>query len=292
MKRVGAPRHVAITRVQRCTGVISAQSVWCVPLGYQNAAMLGGGDLQEMFLNLVQDESVTLSETGHPLSGTKIGDLTRRLILSHMISEVTIRNMTNAPVTITLYNICARRDRSVDTDEPDIFWYNGLQNEAVTGLTAPTPGQILVSGANTRAGHYFNLADTPFQSEDFVMNWRVEKVTKFALHPGSEHVHTISMNLNRVFSQILANEYGILHGLTQFLMMSSEGAVTNDTATPALIGTSTYALDIVTQTRFQFQGLERMRTVYISKNEVSTIIGANEGNVEEDTDHITTVSYT
>lgn len=198
---------------------------------------------------------------------------TRRMMVKQVISTTRIKNMTNMPVKITLYDCTPRRDQNSTTvGLPETTWANGVLDEA------------LALANNTNAQLDQMPGATPFQSEQFCQAYRVLKVTKFELHPGSEHKHFISVKPKGLFNAELQNNWNYYRGLTRFLLVVVEGGIVDTAGATNIVSTSDAKIDFVTTVRYSFTAMEKSKTGFTQYNGLPAIAFASQQLILEDTD--------
>lgn len=227
---------------------------------------MGNADTEAMGVNLFADA---------PATG--ISPFTLKWKIERLVIESRIKNMTNVPVQIRLYDMVVRRDAVAATNDPLTAWTQGLTDEAAPGV-----GSTL--------GRAFPGAE-PFESRFFCETFKVLKKTTFHLGPGSEHLHKISGNPPYINDRSLTSRYSWLAKRTRFLMIVVEGGVTDQGPVPAPFGVnySKHAVDIVTEYKVKFYGLEKSRTIYSAFTDLVNILAGNEMTITEDTDAATPV---
>lgn len=211
---------------------------------------------------------------------------TDRFQLKWIKSVITIKNVTNAQVTIWLYDIVPRRDLQAIPD-PANDVYNGVYvdeaGDAKVGPTVPVTNKVPGGGGGFNVYPIENGV-TPYQSEDFVHAWIVKKVTKIVLHSGSEHIHRIKLNYRSTVSQEMVSNYVAYHKRTVAVLMGIQGPLDNDATLKENVGTDLCSCDMFASTEMCFTQLEKCRTVHTQyKNYVAITAGQE---MLEDTDAI------
>lgn len=200
-----------------------------------------------------------------------------RFKIDYIRIESRMKNMTNVPIQIRLYDIEARRDdetASSALDLPSASWNSGLIEQDNPGVGV-TPSNLF-PGAE------------PFESERFTKRFKVLKKTTFELGAGSEHTHIISGRPPWIMDRALTGRYNVIGRRTRFLMMVVEGGVTHESATHANISYSKHAVDVVTEYKARFFSMEKARSAYTSYSSMPAALTA-EVTITEDTDIATPV---
>lgn len=168
-----------------------------------------------------------------------------------------IKNQHNIPVRIVLYDITTRRD-NVGAGSPITAWQQGMDNKTTT------------------AGSQIDLAfpgTTPFMSEQFTQNYRVVKTSKFMLHPGSEHQHTLMVKPKYMFNEILMVNQVLLANLSHSVMMVVTGGVgTTGSGVAQEVQLSTAQIAVTAEYSQSYQVYERSIPVLTQYNGLTTTV--------------------
>lgn len=220
-------------------------------------SIFGFDHLQAMATQLRVDEAPTT-----PV----IGQLARRMFVESAELDLRIKNQTSGQVNLSVYDVVARRDRSIfvaaDTD-----WQQGV-TETVD------PGSSLVNGWQTPGS-------TPFQSAQFTQFWVVKKRTQFTLHAGSEHVHHVRYVVNRLVNTAMTSDIGLIKGLSMQVMVVMEGPIA-ETSVGSNVGLAEAALNYVARCRTKFSAMEKGRTIFTNWQNLA--VGTVVDQMVEDTD--------
>nr|WMC00977.1 capsid protein [Cressdnavirus D_HF4_1386] len=203
---------------------------------------------------------------------------TRRMQLMHCKAKYTIKNQTNVPVEMWLYDCVLRRDSTGTIQGPDTDWVNGLADEAVSisGVTNANAQQGLLPGQR------------PFESQLFCQRWKVSKVTKFVLDPGREHIHYVTIKPSGLLNNELLRSYNGLRGLTTTVMPVVKGGLVQDTTTPFNITYGPAEVDCITEVQYKFTALEKSRSAYTQYSSLPNAL-TNLGTILPDTDAVANV---
>lgn len=180
---------------------------------------------------------------------------TRRMMVESVRCKVTMKNHTNSPIDVTLYDIVPKRDepRSLDGVKPNFRWQSGLLNESVT----------IVGTANQNAQSVSFPGAKPFQSQEFCQFFTVKKVTHFVLGAGTEHIHYITIKPKFLFNNAFTASENLIARLTHYLMGVIKGPIAHDSGTgPTQVSYAPAVLDYITETQYRFRALEKNRTAY------------------------------
>lgn len=200
-----------------------------------------------------------------PATQNSAGNLTaatRKIFIKSCTTAYTMKNVTNSPVRVVLYDCVLRRDQQVLV-RPSTVWNDGVLDEAVT-----VPGAGTITNART-----FRIPGaTPFQSQKFCQYFKVRKVTKYELHPGSIHVHRVTTKPGGLLSNELTTNF-YMRGLATYVMAVVTGGIEDDATTTlgaGTVSTSAFAVDVVTETRIEATTFERSRSAYVQWNTLAT----------------------
>lgn len=277
-KRVCAPTFMLSNTGQRMVSPSTSgeQGVHDLPswegTGVQELANFGQQMLQDINATLAAIEPTAATQNQANTTA-----LTRKIMIKSVTTAYQLKNMTNSPVRVILYNCVLRRDQQTVT-RPSTVWAQGVINEAI-----PLAGNANLLGPGVPGA-------TPFQSEQFCQFFKVRKVTKFELHPGSVHVHRVTTRPAGLLSAEYFNNFKGYRGLTSYVMAVVTGGITEDIAALTSVSTSQYAIDMIAETRIEATTFERSRSAYVSWNKISTVIPIlQQANMDEDTDVVDTV---
>lgn len=197
-------------------------------------------DLLAMVANLRFDEATTTSTNA-------LSYLTRKFYVSRIKSVSHIRNMTTAPVNITLYDIVPRKDMTEDFI-PSNMWIQGLAN-----VEAAVANSVDIEA--TRPGV------TPFMSPRLTKFFKIKKVKEFTLHAGSVHKHYVTLYPNKMWTVDEVTEVYYTAGLSVFTLVVVKGGVAHSVAAPSQVVYSNAIVDILTDYHAVGYVMERNPTV-------------------------------
>lgn len=226
---------------------------------------MGFADLEAMVTNLFADAA-----------NVSIAPSTVKWKISSLRIESRIKNMTNVPVQIRLYDILVRRDDEGSIALPSAVWNNGIIAQANAGVG--------ITPTNTFPGA------EPFESREFCQRFNVVKKTTFHLGAGSEHVHVIKGSPPWLNDRAISAQFSVMGKRSRFLLMVVEGGVTNETdVVPGAAGVnySKLAVDVVTEYKAKFYALEKNRTVYTTYSNLQVL--TDEVTITEDADTVAPV---
>lgn len=266
LRRAGAERHIVMNLAQRINMTTQNQTGWTtLPLSLTtasavNTALFSQQDLLACFQNLETDQAVPAATTSALWTNA-----TERFYLREINSTVTIKSESNSQITVWLYDVTFRRDWGTTID-PVVQFKGGIYSDEtgdhVVAATA-TIQQKDPSGTNDLTTVPMQTGLTPYQSEQFCQIFKVRRVTKLILHPGSEHVHRINLKYNKMVNRELVANYTAFHGSTVCVLVGVQGPLTHSgTANTYEAGTYTAAIDCMVTTHYRFSQMEKCRTVH------------------------------
>lgn len=205
--------------------------------------------------------------------------LTRRFMIKSVRAKYTLKNATNIPIEVVLYDVQPKRDmQNLTNNDPVTLWNFGMADQSVT-----LPGGAV--DANSAQSAF--PGSTPFQSQYFCQFWTVKRKSRFILHAGSEHVHWVNLAPKYPFNAELTRNMPLMRGVTTAVMAVIKGGVAQDGTNTLLAGTSIAELAYTCETQYSFTAMERSRTLFTQYNGLA---GSASRTVLEDTDVITTTA--
>lgn len=243
-----------------------------------DAFLLSTADLQEMA------RVVSAFDPTGTLVGGNTSANTRRLMVNSVKTCITMKNMSNVPLTITLYDLQPRKDGGgigatpYDGYNPGAAWTLGLQEQAVS------------IGTNQNNLYEQFPGATPYQSVRFCQTWIIKRKSKFMLHPGSNHKHYITIKPGYMFNVAGFTAQAWMRYMTTCVMAVVEGGVVHQTAGPTIspVTLSPGLLDYVSETQYKFTAMEKSRTAYTQYSDLNTLPSATQATIVEDTDTVGT----
>lgn len=230
--------------------------------GTPKVAALTAYDLEQMFINL--ESEITVPVTSNVAT-------TRRLIVNFVKLKYTIRNQTNMPIRVTLYDCVARRDtiatNILASHRPADLW-GYITEEENTTL------------GNVRKDTSF-LGMTPFEGEKFVNYWKIGKRTVFMLHPGSNHVHYVKIRPGMIFNRTFTAAAGMIHGYTYAPLLVLAGPLVHDSVLKGQPVVGTARVDIMCEYHAEFQAVERSATTVTEWQSLGAITNVAQGILED-----------
>jgi len=229
--------------------------------------VMGFADTEAMAGNIQLDDAVNPA----------VNLITRKWKIQSLKLETRIKNMTNVPIQIRLYDIVSRRDDEGQAPTPREAWIQGLSEQTTT---IPLQGSITFPGAE------------PYESGHFCQRFAIVKRSMFHLGAGSEHVHVIKGRPPWLNDRSITSKYTSLGRRTRWLLMVVEGGVTDnyppegggDTA----VNYSRHAVDVITEYKVKFFALEKSRALYQNFSNLFSLDG-QENTITEDADESTPV---
>lgn len=228
---------------------------------------MGFADTEAMAANLELDEAVNPA----------VNEITRKWKIQKLRIESRIKNMTNVPVQIRLYDILSRRDDEGQSPTPREAWIQGLNEQTNVAFSA---GTVFFPGAE------------PYESGHFTQRFLIVKRTMFHLGAGSEHVHVIKGSPPWLNDRTITSKYTSLGKRTRWLLMVVEGGVTDnyppEGGGDTEVNYSRHAVDVVTEYKTKFYGVEKSRSLYQNFSNLISLAG-QENTITEDADEPTAV---
>jgi len=269
-KKVGAPRVMSTAASTRLASLGGEQfpfsiALFTLPGGTSTSSLFGFDHLDALYDQLRVDNAATTPA---------IGVLAQRLYLSDCDFEARLRNSSTGQLRVSIYDLVCRRDRGGQTEAHNDF-ANGLLDTLDPASTFPLIPQT-------------SPGASPFQSQRLTQNWKVQKVTKFVLSAGSEHVHRGKFVWNRMLNYANLNSQRMYARMTFQCMVIIEGAVAQTAGPLNEVGLAPGQLDCFTTTRTRFYALEKSRTIF-STFDNTTSAATNQ--VVEDTDEVGVVTF-
>jgi len=251
IKRSGAQNNLLEVNSYRMTCPIGQQIV-------QDYPIFSGGTFTQS--NSFSDIAAIVSLVGGSTVGTTKPTTTTRVLLESAYVKNMITNATDTNCHLTVYDIMARRDSSI---EPVFGWNTGLLDSS--------------AGSNNS----YALGGTPFTSSLFTSEFRVVKQQKVALPPGTTHAHVVNYRPNKVFNaEILRESVGTLGGLTMYTMFVAHGSPIDDSVNNSLVSTSACVLNVVQTKQLRYTWVADTQNNFTSFNYLNTITTANVMNEE------------
>lgn len=135
-------------------------------------------------------------------------------------AEITLKNDTNEMNVVRVYDLIARHDLNRTDSGTDAFMYPHTMWQEGISQIARTGG---ISDGDTVT--YRRLGDTPFNSPQFTHFFKVAKVTKVIMDPGSIHNHSVRFAPNKYWNNrnLSSTSFG-WKGLSVFTMIVAEGS--------------------------------------------------------------------
>lgn len=224
---------------------------------------------QYIYANGFQDWQDSFNQLGADEPATAQSLKTRKWVVEWIKISHTLKNQTNVPVQVWLYDIVPRRDETSTTglvlSSPAGDWFDGMNNASTSVYVGPA-----------------HPAATPFMSGIFTRMWKVVRVHKFTLGGGADHVHHVTIRPNLMLSKEMIDEVTVKRNQTYFCMCVIEGnpvnsaPVTGDTVTQNQIGFSEFGVNVITNYKSKCYAMEKSRTVMSAFN---TLPGALTGEV-------------
>lgn len=261
-----APQMTHSTVPGYVTSLVGLQNAYMVPLydgtGAIGTRLLSRDDIEDMHAQYTAAESV-------PVGATNTLN-TRRLKILKVTAKVTLKNMSNIPIDVILFDIVPKKDsQNTSNTRPIDEWNLGVGDERIT-LTGDTPALFTVPGTR------------PFQSQRFCQFFTVKKSTKFTLGAGSEHIHYITIKPGYLLNRAFTAPYVDYRGLTTQLMAIIRGGLVHDATNGTTV--SAAALSTTAEVNYKYTSVMWNRTLFTNWNTLSLTTAAANNTILEDTD--------
>lgn len=277
-KRILAPQQLNSAVSNRIGQTTVGQQITTSLDAYRGSAaavngpvLMGGLDAFDMQAVLGATEPTPATQG----NANNVTARTRKMMVKYCHAIYELKNQTNTPIHITLYDCVARRDMQ-SLIYPETAWTSGMNNESVS--IGGNPDAIALNS---------NLVGvTPFQSQQFCQLWKVKRTSRFELGGGAVHRHAVSIKPGGMLSNEYIRQFQCYKGLSTIVLAVIHGGIADNN--PSLTGavsvsTSTFALDYVTTVQYGFTAMERSRTAYTQYNGLpSTTTIVNVMNDEQD----------
>nr|WAE42513.1 MAG: capsid protein [Cressdnaviricota sp.] len=173
-----------------------------------------------------------------------------KVYLQSVEQYLTFTNADNANMTLDLYDVVARHDRST-TVTPDQDWLNGLKFDQAG---AAASGQISFGSPNT-------AYQVPTNSKLFNQYWKIRRVTHIDLAQGRSHEHIIKFNANRILDMERCQGSNVIGGLTSYTLIVSRGmpTVVPTTSTATLTPSQ---VPCVVRTQYKWRMIDSLPSLY------------------------------
>jgi hypothetical protein len=275
--------------IDAAVGLQAAQVVNLFFDGASNSTTLNAFLDHSVILNNLEAEEAYQTAQNANQAGVSgdIGAGTRVYNVRRWVCETTYKNQSEVPVQLWLYDIVARNDQKGSFIPPTTVWADGI---AVNSSSAFGGGIQEGLFGNTSTAGINQIGATPFQAKSFGSWFKVVKVTKVMIHPGSNHQHIVVIKPKFPFNAEKTLSLYCRRMQTYMCMAIAHGGIINGTgADLTKVTTSEAKLDYISTCRIEAQQITQNRTVYCSYNNLATAVTAGEA-VVEDTDGIVTMA--
>lgn len=227
-----------------------AQQVTNAPVGTQACGVLNpiltGTDIQNMY-NVTDNVKPSLLLASY-LPKYIDGQKSFKIFIDYAQMIATFSNVTTANITLDIYDVAVKRDRSApNADQPKRDWDNGQYFDEA--------GSQAVTATSTAP-----FTD-PTNSILFKQNYTIVRKCHVELAQGRSHEHIHFHKLDKMVNTEVTATNTHIKGLTTFIMYVVRGLPAIETAT----GTATLALAkvaCVTRLKFKYRILSVMPTVF------------------------------
>lgn len=205
---------------------------------------------------------------------TGITPKTAKIFMKSFTASLNLRNQTNQPCRMKIYDIVARRDSAGTTlDNPIECWNKGLQD--LTGSVTDT---------------YRIPFQNPNRSDEFKTWWKVLNVQTVELSGGDPHVHHVSIKCNKML-QTTAIDNGAseaVKGWTRYVMVVFIGSLSNSTQVNSEVTFCPIKIDWLWCSTVKFAYLEKNTATYtIQARPITTVTGALEAMADNGISNLT-----
>jgi len=184
------------------------------------------------------DIATMLTKTPLPASGSGSVTSYPTILCESFTAVLSMKNVSNANLTLTIYDIIAKRDASVaNSFAPDLAWNVGASLEGTTNAS-------LVVGA------------LPTDSDLFNQFYKIQKRTSVILAPGNLHRHETFSYPHQVVSSALTSYIGSngnIGGLTTYVMIVISGDIDSDQVTGTQVSVGAAYLNYAIQADYRFR---------------------------------------
>lgn len=236
-------------------------------------------DHQKIIKNLMAEEPISAAQNSGVGSGD-IGSGTYTYHVKSWVVETVYKSATNVPVTMWIYDMAARVDQDGAPMTPELAYEKGVAVNAAN----PVGGTGIMEGLAGEVASFPELVPggTPFQSKLFCSFFKVRKVHKFMLHPGSSHSHKIIIKPRFKFCADKTLAVDTRRNQTVFSMVSLLGGIADSIDDPTQVGTAAAKVIYTSTCRIESRTVLKNRTVYNSYNLLGRITDPQ--TILEDTD--------
>lgn len=192
-----------------------------------------------------------------------LNNKTTQLYVDKVKSFMEIKNNGNAGCKVWLYDLIARQDHSIN---PSTAWGTGEGTDQGAGAgTANSPYQ------------------TPFQSREFCVLWKVKKVTSLILAPGETHQHYVNYYPRLYISAERVNNEGasFLKGISHAQMLVVMGSLDNDSVTKTQISYGVATVNQFNSKEIWYMGAADNKVVSNVTNNLPSAFTISENVMEE-----------
>ena len=166
----------------------------------------------------------TLGSSNSPIN-------TMKFVVQECIVDIFFTNNTTANCFLDLYDIEAREDSTL---APLTIWDAGMGDEN----NATRPKETLYT--------------TPFQSQEFCSEFKIDKVKKMELAQGRSHRHRIKYMPNMVIDMERALNSTNLSKTTRYCIPVCYGLPCNDSVSTSVVTTNSVKLDVIYQVQYKY----------------------------------------
>lgn len=227
------------------------------------SSILNGNDIYNM-QNTIQN-SITQGATGLLIPKLGVGQVSQKIYLVSADFYLQLTNVTNANMTVDLYDCVAKRDRTV-TQSPSSDWNFGQSIDETGGIS---------SGTTAAPSAPYSK---PFSSEAFNKFWTVVRTTHVDLAQGRTHEHVHHHSLNRIVDTALFETGGssnyTLKGITSYVMIVARGTPCETDQNSGSVTLTSARLACVSRTRLSARLLTTASTHYYENSALPTTISA------------------
>lgn len=242
---------------------------WTVNGSYRYTASVGTQGVVIPNYQYTLLDNTVMSDQARPF-GTK---KQFRMIMNQCKMKLMMTNIYQTPCEVIIYDVVARNDYFAtaadgstwdETVAPFNAWTNGLTN-AAAGITQ----------------NVYQLATTPFQSEQFTKNFLVKKTTRFTLSGGATHTHWVTLTPNIILDGEDLTMKKILKLSSYWPLIITTGYPINDATTKTNVTAAASGLDFVWSKLYRFTAMQNAQQSYQFTNNLAAV--TTQSFINEDT---------
>jgi hypothetical protein len=175
---------------------------------------------------------------------------TMKLYLQSAVKYLTFTNVTNANITVDIYDLVAKRDRGSYV-APETDWNNGCGDASGSTGLGYASNSICYTG--------------PEASKLFTQFWTIKRKTHVEMGQGRSHEHIWSYGINKQLELERTTASSILAGITAVSMLVVRG-LPNITATTSAATTNEAKIAIIDRVQFKYRIITTLPGLFRDSN--------------------------